>query len=470
VTTPTALAEPPQRRKFVVVANRLPVRKVEQDDGDTWVPSPGGLVSALEPAVRSSDTTWVGWSGLSGTAVEPFVNEGISLHPVDISAEEEDAFYGGFSNSTLWPLYHDALFVPQFRESWWDAYVAVNQRYAHTAASVAAPGATVWIHDYQLQLVPAMLRELRSDVRIGFFLHIPFPSQELYLRIPWRVEIYKGILGADLIGFQTAIDAENFRLVAKRLIGVRSVGKVIIHGGRTTRVGTFPVGIDSARVSRIAGEAATIERARAIRAELGDPKTVLLGVDRMDYTKGIEVRLQAYRELLEEGRVDPEECVLVQIAQPSRDHVPGYAETLAIVEQIVGGINGDFGRMGGPTVKYLHQGQSLHEIVALYCAADIMLVTPFRDGMNLVAKEYVASRRDRSGVLILSEFAGAAHQLHRAILVNPFDVNGLKDAIANAVNGDRVDQRRRMSALVRVVRHWNAERWANDFLRELEAV
>ncbi len=457
----------PRRRDLVVVANRLPVRR--SADSEEWERSPGGLVAALEPAVRSSRTRWVGWTGDANDDVAPFELDGLTLEPVPIDKAEEALFYGGFSNSTLWPLYHDAIFVPQFRDDWWDGYVAINQRFADRTAAVAPAGATVWVHDYQLHLVPEMLRVQRPDVRIGFYLHIPYPAQELFLRIPWRVELTRGMLGADVVGFQTMVGAENFRLVAKRLLGARTFGNLVVHDDRQSYVGTFPVGIDAARIATIAAEPATVARARQIRRELGNPRTILLGVDRLDYTKGIEVRLRAYQELLDEGRIDPTETVLVQIAQPSRDDVPGYAEIRTIVEQMVGSINGDHSGLSHVAVKYLHQSQSLHELIALYRAADVMLVTPFRDGMNLVAKEYVAAKLDRSGILILSEFAGAAHQLKRAVLVNPFDVKGLKQAIDEAVNGDRSAYRRRMMSLARNVRHDDAGRWAREFLGVLEA-
>ena len=455
------------RRQLVVVANRLPVRR--SLDSEEWERSPGGLVSALEPAVRSSDTTWIGWTGDASTDDTPFDYEGMTLHPVPVDKTEEALFYSGFANGTLWPLYHDAIFVPQFHDDWWDAYVAINQRFADRTVAVAPHGSTVWVHDYQLQLVPEMVRARRPDVRIGYYLHIPFPAQELYLRIPWRVELTRGMLGADVVGFQTVVGADNFRLVARRLLGARSYGSLVVHEQRQSFVGTFPVGIDAERIASIAGEPATVARARQIRQELGNPRTILLGVDRLDYTKGIEVRLRAYHELLREGLIDPTQTVLVQIAQPSRDEVPGYGEIRTIVEQMVGAINGDHSGLGHAAVKYLHQGQSLHELIALYRAADVMLVTPFRDGMNLVAKEYVAAKLDRSGILILSEFAGAAHQLKRAVLVNPFDVKGLKHAIDEAVNGDHSANRRRMMSLARNVRREDADWWAREFLGVLEA-
>lgn len=464
-------------RHLVVVANRLPVRRVgspEDPDGERWERSPGGLVSALEPAVRTSRTSWVGWTGVPGEVEsgdpDPFELDGVDLRPVVVSAEEQQRFYEGMSNGSLWPLYHDAIFVPQFHDEWWQSYVEINRRFAEKTAEVATPGATVWVHDYQLQLVPKMVRDLRPDLHIGFFLHIPFPAQELFLRLPWRTEVVEGLLGADVVGFQTAVGGDNFRLVARRLLGARLENRGVVHRGRRTHIGTYPVGIDAERIQRIAQDPATVERARAIRAELGNPQTVLLGVDRLDYTKGIEVRLRAYRALLEAERIDPATSVFVQIAQPSRDDAPGYAETRSLVEQMAGSINGDFGGLSTTTVQYVHQGQDLNELVALYRAADVMLVTPFRDGMNLVAKEYVAARVDLDGVLILSEFAGAAHQLKQAVLVNPFDVRGLQDAIDEAVNGDRKQHRRRMTSLRRCVQRDDAAWWAEQFLDDLTDV
>lgn len=458
-------------RELVVIANRLPVHVVSGPSGPSgsvWERSPGGLVTALEPVAASNRTTWIGWSGDFDDGEPPASHDGIVLHPVKLTPELNEGFYNGFSNGTLWPLYHDAIFVPQFNDDWWSAYVSVNERYAQAAAEVASRGATVWVHDYQLQLVPELLRRLRPDVKIGFFLHIPFPAQELYMRLPWREEIARGMLGADVIGFQTKVAAQNFRQIAHRLLGSRTVGKHVEYDGRQCIVDTFPVGIDAEKVNRMARRTDTAIRAKEIRADLGNPKTVLLGVDRLDYTKGIEVRLHAYRELLEERTIDPAETVFVQIAQPSRRDVSGYNEIRTLVEQIVGGINGDFSRLGGVAVKYLHQSQPFDELVALYRAADVMLVTPFRDGMNLVAKEFVASRFDHTGSLVLSEFTGASHELDEAIMVNPFDVRSLKSGIAKAVSSDPQSPSRTMATLWRHVHKYNAERWANDFLEALD--
>lgn len=441
----------------------------EERDGDRagWVVSPGGLVAALAPAVRRSQSTWVGWTGEVGDAPPPFERDGIGLLPVALNADDVDSYYAGFCNSTLWPLYHDAIFVPMFHRHWWDAYRRVNERFADAVAAAAPTNAMVWVHDYHLQLVPMMLREKRSDLHIGFFLHIPFPSHEMFFRLPWRALILRGLLGADVVGFQTRAGAGNFRRGAERLLGAKIERGGVCWGDRHVRVEHFPVGIDYDGVHTGAGSEATKDRARQIRQELGDPEILMLGVDRLDYTKGIDVRLRAISELFAEGRLKPSTCVLVQIAEPSRDATPGYAEMGEIVNRLVGEINGNFQTMERTVVKYLHQSQPTEELLALYSAADVMLVTPFRDGMNLVAKEFVAAQVDDPGVLVLSEFAGAAHELGRARLVNPYDIDGMKDVIVAASQAPLSTRRADIEAMQKVVSRNDAERWGERFLAGL---
>ncbi len=413
------------------------------------------------------DAVWVGWSGIPGAGAEPFETDGFQCHPVGISQGEIQQFYEGFSNATLWPLFHDALVPPEYHRTWWDAYRTVNQRYATTVAELSQPGATVWIHDYHLQLVPGMLRQVRPDLRIGFFLHIPFPARELYIRLPWRTEIINGLLGADLIGLQTPLGVHNFCRSVTRITGAKTTGKVIEHDRMTTQVEAFPIGIDVNRVVGLATDPTVRTRAAEIRRTLGSPTTVLLGVDRLDYTKGIEVRLRAFRELLAEGRLPVDHCVLVQIAEPSRSRVTGYTEVRQAVEQQVGDVNGNFGVMGRPVVHYLHRSHPIEELVAMYLIADVMLVTPLRDGMNLVAKEYVACRTDNSGVLVLSEFTGAAQELRTAELINPHDIEGLKTTMEAAAHRSDTDAEPAMRAMRRVVRTNTAQRWAERFLTRL---
>ena len=459
-----------QKWSFVVAANRLPVRRVWEGDAAKWVPSPGGLVSALRPVMSGNpDAVWAGWSGVPGPDTGPFEVDGFQCHPVAVSQGELQLFYEGFSNATLWPLFHDALVPPEYHRTWWDAYRTVNQRYAATVAQLAAPGATVWIHDYHLLLVPGLLRAARPDLLIGFFLHIPFPARELYIRLPWRTEIIDGLLGADLIGLQTPLSADNFCRAVARVTGAKTTGKQIHLEGRTAQVGAFPIGIDTDRIAGLATDPAVQARAGEIRHSLGAPGTVLLGVDRLDYTKGIEVRLRAFRELLAEARLSVDNCVLVQIAEPSRSQVTGYAEVRRAVEQMVGDVNGNFGVMGSPVVHYLHQSHPIEELVAMYLIADVMLVTPLRDGMNLVAKEYVACRSDDTGVLVLSEFTGAAQELRTAELINPHDIEGLKTAMEAASRRSDADAEPAMRAMRRVVRSNTAQRWAERFLNRLEA-
>ena len=470
------------RYDFLVLSNRLPVDRVTNRDGSQdWKPSPGGLVTALEPVMHAHDGAWIGWTGVPNDPVEPFEADGIRLVPVELSEEEVERYYEGFSNDTLWPLYHDVIAQPSYHRPWWDSYVEVNERFARVAAGIAAEGATVWVQDYQLQLVPKLLREARPDLTIGFFNHIPFPAYGIYSQLPWRQQIVEGLLGADLIGFQRRADAGNFARAVRRLFHLPTRdGRIELPGagngiwpnsgsehGRTVRARHFPISIDSASYVELARSPAVQERARTIRADLGNPSTIMLGVDRLDYTKGIGHRLAAYAELLADQKLDVDDTVLVQIASPSRERVESYRALRDEIELTVGRVNGDYGTIRHSAINYLHHGYPREEMVALFLAADIMLVTALRDGMNLVAKEYVASRYDDDGVLVLSEFAGAADELKQALLVNPHDIEGLKRSILVAVHMSRGERRTRMRALRRRVLEHDVERWSSDFLTAL---
>ncbi len=459
-------------RQFVIVANRLPVRQVPNEDGTmSWETSPGGLVSALAPAMasESADMCWVGWAGVDAEGIEqPFISDGIKLVPVPLTPEEIEAHYDGMSNGTLWPLFHDKIGPVEFHRTWFDGYLRANRRFADAVAEQAEQGATVWVHDYQLMLVPQLLRAARPDLRIGFFLHIPFPPGELFMQLPWRHRLAEGVLGADLIGFQTPYGAANFKRLATRLeLAALDGSHHLKVGDRLAHVDSFPIGIDVARSEALARSPEVGEASRDLRAHLGRPQTIILGVDRLDYTKGIDMRLRAFKELLAEGRLDANQVTMVQVAEPSRDKVDAYVTMRARIEHLVSEINGDFGRVGFPVIHYIHQTQDFETIMALYRAADVMLVTPFRDGMNLVAKEYVASRFDDDGVLILSEFAGAAHQLSEAVIVNPHDIDGLKNAIVLAIEMPEADKRRRMSAMRASVTANDVNQWTRQFLKAL---
>jgi alpha,alpha-trehalose-phosphate synthase [UDP-forming] len=458
---------------FVVVASRLPVDRIEEPDGEAeWRRSPGGLVTALEPVMRAANGVWIGWPGSAGPALGSFEADGMPLVGVGLSEDEVADFYEGFCNATLWPLYHDVIVPPVFHRPWWESYVVVNRRFAEAAAGQAAAGATVWVNDYQLQLVPAMLRAMRADVRIGFFNHIPFPGYEIFAQLPWRRQIVDGLLGADLLGFQRHGDTTNFLRACRRAAQLTTRGSLIRvpgpSGVREVRAAAFPVSIDSAAFGELASRDSVRARAREIREAIGKPDVVLLGVDRLDYTKGIRHRLEAYSELLDEGRLQSPGAVLIQVASPSRERVEQYRLLRDEVEVTVGRINGEHGELGSTPVLYLHQSYPREEMAALYLAADVMLVTSLRDGMNLVAKEYVACRNDESGALVLSEFTGAADELVGAFLVNPHDIEGLKDTIMRAVTVSPAEARRRMRSLRRRVYEHDVAHWAATFLDALK--
>jgi len=481
----------PRKFDLVIVSNRLPVDHVSgEGENAVWRPSPGGLVAALEPMMKREDGVWIGWVGIPDAEFEPFEADGIDIKPVALSAQDVEYYYEGFSNDTLWPLYHDVIAPPSFHREWWEAYVQVNRRFADAALESAAPGAVVWVHDYQLQLVPKMLRDARPDLVIGFFDHIPFPAYGIYAQLPWRKQVVEGLLGADVIGFQRLGDAGNFARAVRRLLGYETRGSVIEvpldddegvghrhvkTNRRGTRVRTvlakqFPISIDTARYQELASRPDIQARARQIREELGNPATIMLGVDRLDYTKGIGHRLKAYGELLRDQSIDVENVTLVQVASPSRERVETYKQLRDEVELTVSRINGDYSTIGHTAISYLHQGYPREEMVALYLAADVMLVTALRDGMNLVAKEYVASRIDNDGVLVLSEFTGASDEMKQALLVNPHDIEGLKHAMVRAIEMPKRERSRRMRALrKRVITH-DVQRWSATFFDALTHV
>ncbi|ADO27010.1 alpha,alpha-trehalose-phosphate synthase (UDP-forming) [Corynebacterium pseudotuberculosis] len=472
---------------FVVVANRLPVDLTVNPDGSSqWVASPGGLVTALSPILSQHSGCWVGWPGTTdGHAPEPFKTEdGILLHPVALTDYDFEGFYEGFSNATLWPLYHDLIVHPIYNREWWSAYREVNLKFANAVAEVAAKDAIVWVQDYQLQLVPGILRQTRPDLTIGFFLHIPFPSPDLFRQLPWREEVVRGLLGVDLIGFHLPASANNFLELARQVTGttgshtgqpdtlavqgtaaVRSVeASLRASDGRKVGVAAYPISIDVTQLTDME------TNAEATRAEFGDPTTIILGVDRLDYTKGILQRLLAFEELLESGALDANDTVLVQVATPSRERIEHYKQTRSEVEEAVGRINGHFGSIGHSVVHYHHRSLSKNKLASLYAAADIMLVTPFKDGMNLVAKEYVACHGDGTGALVLSEFAGAAYELEQAFLCNPFDLESIKKQVIAAVTSLKLTPdaaKERMMALHRQVVEHDVNLWAASFLEDL---
>jgi trehalose 6-phosphate synthase len=457
---------------FVVVANRLPVDRAIEESGEvTWRTSPGGLVTALEPVMRSHGGAWVGWHGAPDEEIDGFHHDGYDIVPVRLSSQEVEEYYEGFSNATLWPLYHDTVAFPEFHREWWLAYQQVNRRFAEAAADVAEQGATVWVQDYQLQLVPRLLREMRPDLKIGFFLHIPFPPTEIFAQLPWRTDIIEGLLGADLVGFQVTGGAQNFlRLVRNRTSHTVEQGRVQVGDSHYCTARAYPISIDSAGFAALAAEPATIEESRQLMENLGNPKNLFLGVDRLDYTKGLRERIRAMGELFRDGHLDPAETVYLQVATPSRERVTEYMRLRDDIDLLVGRINSETGVVGHSPVVYMHKGFPRQTMAAMYRIADVMLVTPLRDGMNLVAKEYVACHPSNGGALVLSEFAGAARELRQAYSVNPYDLDGMKDVFMRALTDPYRERSRRMRALKKQVGANTIDRWADNFLGDLSAI
>lgn len=459
-----------EKADFIVVANRLPVDRTIDDEGNvSWKTSPGGLVTALEPVMQRKGGAWIGWHGAPDEVVKPFHHEGYDIVPIPLSAQDVEEYYEGFSNATLWPLYHDCVVEPVFHREWWEAFQKVNRRFAEKAAERAAQGATVWVQDYQLHMVPQYLREIRPDLRIGFFLHIPFPPIELYSRLPWRNELVEGLLGSDLVGFQTPGAASNFLRLAKRRPGVRASHRhAVMPDGRNVTISDFPISIDSRGFHELANSPKVQEETAKLRADLGNPGTIIFGVDRLDYTKGLRQRIRAVGELFKEGKLDAEDVVFLQLATPSRERVEEYKILRDDIDLLVGRINSQVGSIAHRALVYRHESVPREVLAAMYQVADVMLVTPVRDGMNLVAKEYIACRSNDDSALVLSEFAGAARELKQAYMVNPYDIDGMKATILKALSDSPKVKARKMRSMRRQVFDKTIDVWADDFLTELE--
>ncbi|NLI77011.1 MAG: bifunctional alpha,alpha-trehalose-phosphate synthase (UDP-forming)/trehalose-phosphatase [Candidatus Riflebacteria bacterium] len=461
--------------RILLVSNRLPVT-VKTEHGKTKaVPSPGGLATALRGPHEQADSLWIGWPG-DTSRVEPADRPGLErqlaslrCHPVPLSPTEVAHFYDGFSNGVLWPLYH-YLTDKVEREAWsnWRAYVEVNQKFAEAIQSRYRPGDMIWIHDYQLSLVPAILRNRLPEATIGFFLHIPFPSSEVFRILPWRTEILQGMLGADLIGFHTYSYLHHFSRALLHVLDLPVADGMVRLGHRQALLGVFPIGIDAPEFEALAAEPAVQEDARQIRAGNG-PRQMILGVDRLDYTKGLTRRLMSIERLLEREPAWRDRFRYVQLIVPSREKVDAYAALRRELDELAGRINATWGTISSLPVHSLYRGVSRERLVALYQAADVMLVTPLRDGMNLVAKEFAACRHDEGGVLVLSEFAGAAAELVEALTVNPYDLDRMALQIKRALQMPDAERQSRMRSLRARVRGFDAHLWAATFLEALRA-
>jgi trehalose 6-phosphate synthase len=455
---------------LVTVANRLPVVKTRGG----WRTADGGLVAALRPTFDARPGSWIGWDGGSPGVPHSLPDLDVRLTPVSLPKSEAEGYYHGFSNRTLWPLFHGLADRVVIDRRWWHAYSAANEQFAEHALDAATDDALLWVHDYQLIGVPALLRRAGADRPIGFFLHIPFPAPELFARLPWREHLIDGMLGADVVGFQTEEFRLNFISTCRRLKDDIQVDghRLRLGDGRTVLTATHPISIDAAGLGDRA-RSESIERALGRLRRQFAGRRVLVGVDRLDYTKGIVERFRAI-ELLLDRRADLRGRIAVlQIAVPSRGDIREYRELRAEVEQVVGRINGRFTAPGQDVpVHYLYRGLSSGQLLAHYGIADVCLVTPLRDGMNLVAKEFVVTQEavDSAGVLVLSEFAGAAEELREALPCNPFDVEGLSGSIELALELEEDDRRYRIERLSRRVHRHDVFAWLDAEVGALEAV
>ncbi len=458
---------------LLVVANRLPVARTATG----FEAAAGGLVTALRPVIDEQGGMWVGWDD-DPDGIPPHV-DGLNaqLFPVGLDQELVDGFYHGFTNRFLWPLFHDLIVSPVYQQQWWDTYVTVNQRFASHVSKAIAQAKTVplvWIHDYHLMLLPELIRARYADAPIGFFLHIPFPPPELVARIPGRVALLRGMLGANAVAFHTDAYRQNFlRAVAQFLPDVTIDGAYVrLEDGRTVRVDAHPISIDVNEFAALATAPETLAHYDQLRTQFAD-RRVLLGVDRLDYTKGIRHRLRAVEHLYESDPSYAKQVVFIQIAVPSRDDVAEYQALRTNVETELGRINGRFTAPGYDVpVHYLYRSLSRYELAAYYLLADVMCVTPLKDGMNLVAKEFVTVQHaaTRDGVLLLSEFCGTAEVFgHDAVLTNPYDVAGQSANIAAALAFTRQDRQDRLERMANRVHAHDVYGWVDDELRTILA-
>jgi len=464
--------------RLIIVSNRLPV-VLTRGKGGAWKASPGsgGLVTAMAPVLRDRGGSWIGWAGtaeedkadLENLLGQAASESGYTMSPVRLTRDEVKNFYLGFSNEALWPLFHDLFQHCIFDSAYWKAYLEVNRKFAQVIAEKSGEEDFIWVHDYHLMDVARILKSWNLKRRKGFFLHIPFPPLDVFLKLPWRSEILSALLEYDLLGFQTMRDRRNFISCVRGLIKhvkVRGKGHVITVHARDheVRVGTFPISIDFNEFNQQAASEEVAKAAWYIHEKLPNIQ-IILGVDRLDYTKGIPLRLKAFRNALLRYPELQEKVVLIQVAVPSRSEISQYQELKSEIERLVGEINGQFTRSGWVPIHYICRNLEREELLAYYRTAEIALVTPMKDGMNLVAKEYCASKVDAKGVLILSEFAGAASQLNKdSLLVNPYDLDGVADAISRAYHMDKKEIKNRMRRMRQLIKRRDIYAWVNSFL------
>jgi alpha,alpha-trehalose-phosphate synthase [UDP-forming] len=470
--------EDSRANRLIIVSNRLPIVLSRDRQGAWQIESgSGGLVTALAPVLRDRGGIWIGWPGAfaeDSSKMETLLaratkDAGYSLRPVALDAEDIDQYYRGFSNEVLWPLFHDLQSRCRFDPSYWKAYQRANEKFAQIIAQNARQDDFIWVHDYHLMGVARGLRKLKVKTRCGFFLHTPFPPMDVYVKLPWRFQILLSLLEYDLIGFQTIRDRRNFLQCIRHLVpGTKISGRgqvmTLAFGKRILRVGSFPISIDFNEFANLARTKKVADQAWYIHEDLPNQQ-IILGVDRLDYTKGVPEKLMAFRNALCRFPELMEKVVLIQVLVPSRRAIPEYEDLKIEIERMVGEINGQLTRSGWVPIHYIFRQLDRPELLAYYRTAEAALITPLKDGMNLVAKEYCASNLEKTGVLILSEFAGATAQLQDgALLVNPHDIEGMAETIYQAYRMNEDEKRTRMRKLRRSIRKSDIFWWVNSFL------
>ncbi|MBN2224806.1 MAG: bifunctional alpha,alpha-trehalose-phosphate synthase (UDP-forming)/trehalose-phosphatase [Deltaproteobacteria bacterium] len=464
-------------KRLIIVSNRLPVNVEKGRGGLAYKESVGGLATAVGSFYRDYSSLWIGWPGVSSEKITKAERDEITQtlmeryqsHPVFLSKKAIDKFYYGFSNKTLWPLFHYFPLNTVYDERLWKNYVKVNADFCTAVKQVAQPGDMIWVHDYHLMLLPQMLREDLPETSIGFFLHIPFPSFELFRLLPWRKELLEGMLGCDLIGFHTYEYAVHFMQSCHRLLGLEfNMGQAIVDD-RIVKVDIFPIGIDYEKFSTSGETEEAKKEIKSLRKKVKE-RSVILAVDRLDYSKGLLKRLEAIEIFLKKYPEYREKVIFIQITVPSREHVDHYKILKSQIDTLVGKINGQFGTIGWVPVWYLYRSIPFSRLTALYQISDVGLVTPLRDGMNLVAKEYVAAKQDKKGVLILSEMAGAAAELGEALIVNPNNSEEIADKLKIALEMTDEEKIKRFSSMQNRISHYNITKWAADFFLQIDKV
>ncbi|MFB6319009.1 bifunctional alpha,alpha-trehalose-phosphate synthase (UDP-forming)/trehalose-phosphatase [Saccharicrinis sp. FJH54] len=468
--------------KILIVSNRLPNQITIEEDKISTKPSVGGLATGMKSVYKSSEGEWIGWPGFNNEDVTPEQKTEIekllkydNCIPVYLDQQDMDEYYDGFSNSTIWPLFHYFAQYTEYNQEFWEAYKSVNHKFADVILKNLEGVDKVWVHDYHLMLLPKIIKEKRPDISIGFFLHIPFPSYEIFRILPWREELLEGVLGADLIGFHTYDYQRHFTSSVRRLLGYDVQMNQINLGDRIATVDVFPMGIDFEKFSKASENSImkAVHDKSEIRQELEkyqllEPgRKLILSIDRLDYSKGIPNRLHAFERFLEKYPKYIGKVTLILLAVPSRVKVEHYQEMKSEIDELVGRINGKYSKVNWTPIWYFYRSFPFDNLIELYSSSAIALITPVRDGMNLVAKEYIATRTDNKGVLILSEMAGATKELGEALIINPNNFEQIADSIFEALNMPEEEQIERNIMLKERLRRYNVERWANDFLKAL---